>query len=256
MLCKKVLPLLSEYFDEVLDADTAVQVSQHLDQCVRCRKELAGLSDLHGKLRSLNRVQAPEYLRRLVQHRLTNIHRDTWRSRLRDELEFRWSRIRTTEGIWYVTRALGIVMASVYFFLTASTISPLYLDVNAPMTEWGAPTYSQKVGKNVLTKLGMIPPAQNPGTYKSDPAINNQSLSNFGQTISQAGDDYDFSVVTYVDPSGLAKIQSVLEYPNAESFLNNFNKVIASCRFAPARKNGEAVPSYMVLMFSKVSVYD
>ena len=55
MLCEKVIPLLSEYFDEVLDAETAIQVSQHLDQCVRCRKELSELSAVHDRLRSLKR---------------------------------------------------------------------------------------------------------------------------------------------------------------------------------------------------------
>jgi hypothetical protein len=40
MLCEKALPLLSEYFDEVLDPDTAIQLSQHLGQCINCRREL------------------------------------------------------------------------------------------------------------------------------------------------------------------------------------------------------------------------
>ena len=52
MLCKKVLPLLSEFFDGVLDDDTSVQVSQHLGQCIRCRKEFNGLSALLTMLNS------------------------------------------------------------------------------------------------------------------------------------------------------------------------------------------------------------
>ena len=35
MVCEKVLPLLSEYFDEVLDSKTSIEVSQHLDQVCR-----------------------------------------------------------------------------------------------------------------------------------------------------------------------------------------------------------------------------
>jgi len=257
MLCKKVLPLLSEFFDEVLDADTAVQVSQHLSQCINCRKEFNSLSAIHAKLESLGQVPAPQSLRHLVHHRLANMHQDSWRVRLQSELERCWSKIRTIEGMWYATRALGTVVTSLFFLLMARAFSPYYIDGNAPVEEPKVPlsAYGQQVGKHVLARLGMLPP-QKLYTYKRDPAINGQYLSNFGQSISQAGDDYDFSVVTYVDRSGLAKIQSVVEHPNAESFLNDFNKVISSGRFAPARKNGEAVPSYMVLMFSKISVYD
>jgi hypothetical protein len=256
MLCKKVLPLLSDFFDEVLDADTAVKVSQHLDQCIRCRKELDSLSALHGKLRSLSGVRAPEYLHRLVQHRLTSMQRDSWRMRLKNELERRWSKIRTTEGMWYVTRALGTVMTSVFFFLIFNAISPLYVEVNAPAGERRAvklPAYSQQVGRNVLAKFGMLP-ASKLYTYKSKPAINDQYLVEYAQSIS--GKDDTFSVLAAVDPSGAAKIQNVLQYPDDQSWLSNLNEMISSAPCRPATENGEAVSSHMVMVFSKVSVYD
>jgi hypothetical protein len=260
MLCKKVLPLLSEFFDEALDADTSVQVSQHLNQCLRCRKEFNSLSALHNRLRSLNKVEAPEYLHNLVRHRLANMQRDTWRLRLRNALELRWSKIRTTEGIWYLTRALGTVMTSVFFFLiSGAAISPLYVEVNAPPTTRRAliNPYGQQVGQNVLMKLGMLP-AQAPKmrVVKSDPAINDLYFLNFAQSISQAGKDDTLSVLTVVDPSGAAKIQNVLEYPNDHDLLRNFNEMISSATCRPASENGEPVPSHLVLMFSKISVYD
>jgi hypothetical protein len=257
MLCEKVLPLLSEYFDEVLDADSAVQVSQHLDQCIRCRREFRSLSDLHGRLRSLGGVQAPEHLRHLVQYRLANRHRHAWRADLLNALERRWSIIRTTEGMWYWTRVLGTVMASVFFFLISSAISPFLGEASAPVTgrDEFTPAFMQELSPNVLSRLGMLPPPKIRVT-KSDAAIDAQCLSNVGQSISQTGNDYDFSVVTYVDRSGMAKSQNVLEHPNDQNFLDNFNKVISGTRFAPARKNGETVPSHIILMFSKMSVYN
>lgn len=253
MLCEKVLPLLSEYFDDVLGADGTVQVSQHLDQCIGCRKEFKSLSALHGKLRSLKGIQAPERLRHMVQYRLAHMHEDSWWAGLKNGLERRWSKIRTTEGMWYLTRALGTAMTSIFLFLMSSAIAPLYT-VNAQATE-PCPALMQQVAMNVLAKLGMLP-APKIRVTKSDPAINDQYLENFGQSISQAGNDYDFSVLTYVDRSGQGKIQNVIDHPNAHSFLNVFNEVISSGRFSPARKNGEAVPSYIVLMFSKISVYN
>jgi hypothetical protein len=259
MLCKKVLPLLSEYFDETLDAETAVQVSQHLNQCFRCRRELNSLSDLHRKLRSLKKVQAPEYLRSLVQHRLSARKQDSWRTQLRSELERRWSKVRTIEGMWYATRAMGTVVASVFLLLISISISPYYISVNAPAN---APSvlissYGQQVMTNVLFRLGMGPVEDvQKQILKSDPAINDQYLMDFGQSVSQAGKDENFTVVTEIDRRGSAKIQKVLEHPQDPGLLSNFNEVISSARFRPASQNGQTVSSHMVFMFSKISVYD
>jgi len=79
MLCKNVLSLLSEFFDEVLDAGTSVQISQHLDQCGRCRREFNRLSLLHGKLNSLKSIQAPNFLGSLVEHRISEINENSRR---------------------------------------------------------------------------------------------------------------------------------------------------------------------------------
>ena len=256
MLCKKVLPMLSDFFDEVLDPDTAVQVSQHLNQCIQCRKELDGLSALHIKLRSMSRVQAPEYLHHLVQHRINNIHHDSWRMRLQNETERRWSQIRTTEAIWYLTKAMGTVMTFAFFLLISGALSPLYIEVSIPGSERNV-----QLAQNVLQKLGLLSaplytykskPAIN---YKSKPAINEEYFVNFGQSVTQGKDD-SFSVVTAVDRSGTAKIQNVLQYPDDQNLLSNFNEMISSARFRPASENGEAVPSHLVIMFSKVMVYD
>ena len=107
MLCEKVKLLLSEYFDEVLDAETAIQVSQHLDQCIPCRKELDELSAVHSRLRSLSDVRAPEYLRDLLRLRISDMRKNRWQVQLRDALERQWSIIRSTERICYMTRAIG-----------------------------------------------------------------------------------------------------------------------------------------------------
>jgi hypothetical protein len=263
MLCEKVLPLLSEYFDEVLDADTAIQVSQHLGQCPGCQKELDDLSAIHGKLGSLKGIRAPEYLRDLVRLRLANVNQDRWRVRIQDALERRWSIIRTTEGMWYMTKALGIIMASVFFFLIPHSIDPLEIVASSSMPERRVYTSAEKkqVALNVVAKLGMLPKEdlkelKKPRQPETKAAIHDQYLSEFGQSISQDGNDYDLAVVTYVDRRGQGIVQNVLEHPNAQSFLNSFNKVISSGRFAPARENGEAVPSHMLLMFSKISVYE
>lgn len=263
MLCEKVVPLLSEYFDEVLDSTIAIQISQHLNQCAGCRKELSGIVQVHDRLRSMGGAPAPHFLRDLVRLRLAEMLNNGWRTQLRDALELRWSRIRTTEGIWYATKALGTVMTAVLFFLIPCSINPINIEADSSVPERNifSRVEKQQVALNVAAKLGMLSEEDRKGLTRPNlpavkPAIHDQYISNFGQSISQDGNDYDFSVVTYVDRSGKGQIQNVLEHPYAQSFLSSFNKVISAGRFTPARKNGEAVPSHMILIFSKISVYD
>ena len=262
MLCKNVLPLLSEYFDEVLDSNTAVQVSQHLDQCLSCRKEYKSLSELHNTLRSLNRIHAPEYLKRLVQHRVSARQRDSWRSRLRNDLERRWSKIRTIDGTWYVTRVLGTAMACVLFLVIASSMAP-FLNVNAQAPERSrlVPTdYFSQVGLSVLSTFGLFPKQDIAGApeqmSKSDAAMSDEYLLDFGQRVSEEGDDDSFMVLADVDEKGAAKIRSVAEYPEDKSLLDSFHEMILAARCRPAVKNGQTVPSNLIFMFNKISVYN
>jgi hypothetical protein len=252
MSCEKILQRLSEFFDGVLDYETSLKVSQHLVRCENCRKEFEEISDLHSRLESLPSIQAPAYLRNFIQLRLAE-RQQPWISRVRGVLERYWSIIRTTEGMWYLTRALGTAMASIFFVLISSAVSPYYISVNSPVR---ISEYGQKVGINVLKNLGMLPPkSSEERSGRSKPAINPLYFVNFGQSVSEGQDD-TLSVVTFVDQSGSAKIQNVLEYPLDETLLSSFNEMITSARCRPASKDGQAVPSHMVLMFSKVSVYD
>jgi hypothetical protein len=264
MLCAKVTPLLSGYFDEVLDADTSIQVSQHLDQCTSCRKELDDLSAVHNKLKSLKGIQTPEYLRNMVQLRMANLDQERWPIQIKNTLERRWSIMRTTEGMWYMSKALGIVMTAVFFFLIPCSINPLEIEANSSVADRYVYTRAEKqrVALNVVGRLGMLPKDVQQELAKPKPAvvskaaIHEKYLSRFRESFTEEGNDYDFAVVTYVAPNGKAQGQNVLECPNAQAFLNNFNKVISPGNFVPARENdGVAVPSHMLLIFSKVTVY-
>jgi hypothetical protein len=261
MACKKILPLLSGFHDEALDAETAVQVSQHLNQCVPCRTEYDKISIIKSKLQSLRGVQAPDFLHNLVQHRIAEMKHNSWRNTLRYELERRWSLIRTTERIWYITRALGTVMTAIIFILISSTaISPLCLEVDAKSEEREALTlaYGKKVSRNVLANLGMDSDRtqqQSPALVsKNNPAINALYFVKFEENNSSAEDADTLTVVTMIDPSGEAKIQNVLEYPTDKNLLIKFNEMISSAKCRPASKNGKAVPSSVVMTYSTVSV--
>jgi hypothetical protein len=257
MSCKYVLRRLSEFFDETLGPDSAIKVSQHLSQCASCRKELESLSALRQKLRSLGNIQAPEYLRHMIQLRLAEERRYTWHARLRYALEYRWSKIRTLEGMWYLTRLLGTAMTSVLFFLASIAISPIYFAGNSTAADSGSvsPVYCQQLAAGVLQRLGLSP-EEDPQKRitRSKPAINDEYFLKFGQNASETGGDDTFSVVTVVDRSGAVKIQNVLEYPADQSLLSSFNNMMASARCRPASKNGRAVTSHIVLTYSQISV--
>ncbi len=254
MLCKRVMQHLSEYFDEVLDSDAAVEVSQHLRQCVACRKQYKSLVAVHSRLRSLERFQAPEYLEALVRLRIARAIEDSWHKRLREWLELCWSRIRTTETMWYWTRALGTVLTSICFLL----INPLYFDVNQlPERPLRATPYTQQVSINVLQRLGLAPADESKAPpVKVKPAINEAYLYNFATTMPDSAKDDTLSVMAAVDSNGAAQIKNVLQYPTDRNLLSNFNQMISSARYRPASQNGKAVDSHIVLTFSRISVWD
>ncbi len=258
MRCQEVNKLLSPYFDEALETDAAIGVSAHLRQCSGCMREFELLGRLRGQLKSLDRIETPDYLHHLVQLRLSNAKQDRWRARMRDALEYRWSRIRTTEGIWFLTRILGTAMTFFFFFTLSSAMNPIFLDIRSQATERGglSQTLRQQLGFNVLKNLGLLPlEALKKPISPSDPMINDLYLLNFGQSM-RSGEDDTFSVVTMVDRSGAAKIQNVLEYPADKTLLTDFNSMLSSARCRPAIQNGRAVDSHLVMSFSKISVYD
>ncbi len=260
MKCRQALLELSSYLDEMLDTERAVQVADHLNVCASCRRQLDRLLLLREKLSALGSVPAPPYLRHLVQLRLENARQDSWRVWLREEWEYRWSKIKTTESMWFLTRIAGTVATCVLFLLiSTAAMSPLYLQLGPSSHDRGGPppNVRQQLGWGVLKNLGLMPvEAQRRPISPSEPRINDLYLLNFGQTASRAGHDDTFSVVAVVDRSGAAKIQDVLEYPADSTLLSEFNSMIQTARYRPASLNGRAVDAHLVMTFSKISVYD
>jgi hypothetical protein len=258
MLCEKVLPLLSEYFDEVLDAETAIQVSQHLDQCARCRKELSGISAVHDRLRSLNGIRAPEYLHDLVNHHVVSLSKNSWRAQLRQTLERQWSLFRTIDGTWYANRILGTIMTAMLVVLIANGINPIPVEATSPKPDRVVnPTdYSKRVFRNVQARLGRPPAKVPPGRDIQLSAIHYSYLDELGKSNPQHAEDDTLAVVATIDPMGRSKLQTVVEPPSDQNLLRGVNEVISTARCRPASKNGQAVSSYLVLIVSRIYVYN
>ena len=262
MSCKKVSKLLSEFFDGVLDADMSARVSQHLKRCVRCRKELDSLSILHGRMSSMEKLQAPDYLYQLVQNRLTDKKKNSWRNQLKDALAFRWSRIRTTEVQFYWTRMLGTLMATLCFcFVIISAIDPFSEGPN--MQEPGRSTNSNEFIQEFNLTMGEIGGRLPIEKIKMDdqvgPEMDRQSLANIGklpiESGSDAKDNENFSVLLGVDNKGKGKLDKVIDMPENRDFLPSLNNLIEGARYRPASTNGRSVSSLLFLIFNNVTVF-
>jgi hypothetical protein len=252
MLCKNVLPLLSEFYDDVLNADISVQISQHLDQCSGCRKEFENLSLLQNKLKSLKGIQAPEFLGSLVQHRIAEIQRNSWRKNLQNTLERRWSKIRTTEGTWYITKALGTVMTSLFLVLICGNYFPSTLMETSMQRDIFTQNDRKQVGQDFMRKLGMQPPPKI-RVAKTDAAINEAYLNDIGKKNARPGKDDNLCVWAKIDSIGSAEIE-VLERPKDRNLLNNVYEGVTKAHYRPGSENGKAVPSNIILIFNILTV--
>lgn len=258
MECRKVISRLSLLLDDMLDNERAGETQQHIERCQECRREWSRLVELQGKLKSLGRASAPDYLHHMVMMHIQAAPQLTWRAGLRSAIEYRWSRIRSAGSLWYFTRLAGTAATCVLFLLISAAVTPGYFSIQEP-GERGAlsrETRFQPV-TGVLKNLGMTPvEAQRRPIGKIDPMIHDLYLLNFSQSASRTSADDSFSVVTAIDRSGAVKISNVLEYPADKSLLTDFNAMIMSARCRPASQNGRAVDSHLVMNFSKISVYD
>ena len=159
MRCEHVSKLLSLLLDEVLGEEQAKGVTGHLEECSGCRREFARMARLRQALGSLGNVKAPEYLRHLVELRIASIQDRRWTFLVREELEYRWSKIRTTDSLWYMTRLMGTVATFVLFIAITAAIKPIYFDLTTQVSDrtWTTPAMAQQLKWGVLGRLGMTP---------------------------------------------------------------------------------------------------
>ncbi len=266
MRCEKVLGHMSVFVDEMLEDPLAAGIRQHLRDCAECSREYERTRRLRHALMSMRPERAPAYLRSLVQMRIVTAHSESWLVGLRGFLEIQWSRIRTLEGIWYLTRLAGTMATIVLFMAISAAIKPIYLEFGSPLPVPAGVSQSTRsqlpisvvdsLQNRLLSNLGMTPREAQRPISSSNPKINPLYLVNLGQSTSRTADNDTVSVVAVIDRSGSGTVQNILEYPNDESLLSEFTDMITSAGWRPASQNGRAVDSRLVLTFSKVYVFN
>ncbi len=258
MRCEKVLGRLSWFIDDMLEENLASEVSQHLKDCPCCDHEFTRLRKLQAVLKGMEPVKAPDYLGDLVNLKISRARSASWRTSLQSAMEYRWSRIKTTDGIWYLTRLMGAMATIVFFIAIYSAMNPLYLslaDEIPTRVDWPNTQPSQRLALGVQRALGM-PESQKKPVRSSEAKINDLYLDKLGQSASKTAHDDTVSVLSMVDRNGSATVQGILEYPADDSLLSDFTEMINSAVWRPASQNGRAVDSRQVLIFSKIYVYN
>jgi anti-sigma factor RsiW len=173
MKCENVLKHLSWFVDDLTDRDEADRMSRHLNQCSACHREFNRLLELRRKLGALDHIVPPDYLKHLIDLQLDTAARQPWLERLRTAWEYRWSKIRTTEGMWYLTRLMGTATTFVFFLVISAAVSPIYLSFDQQqMSERTAmyQTFREKLLKNLGIPVEVrrsMPTPQNPRSTPS-----------------------------------------------------------------------------------------
>lgn len=257
MLCNKVRKRLSEYFDGVLDPETTAEISRHLKECAGCRGELDGLRVLREELQSMERIPPPDYMYNLVRARLDERENNRWFRRIKDAIEFRWSRIRTTGIQFYWTKALGIAMAAFCFSFVSQCLDP-FTGYVPPASNQDMPReFGEQIVFAISKNLGANPIEQHLKNARHDPAIHDLNFLNFWESVPEITDEGDLSVSTTIEPSGTVKFENVLEYPQNNqnnNMLDVFIDMLTSARGSPGSIKGRSVSLRAVFNASWITV--
>jgi hypothetical protein len=253
MRCEKVLGHLSLFHDDMLEEPLAAKILEHLEDCAECSKEAARLKNLQLALRGLAPVGPPDYLQHLVNLRIVQARQNSWHENFKSSLAYGWSKVRTTEGRWYVTRLMGAMATVVFFLAISAAMSPMYLELGDQGIGYGD-NRSQQLTINLQRGFGSPVEAQKRPIPSSVPKINDEYLALLAARVSATEQDDTVSVFSLVDSSGAAKVQDILEHPTDDSLLNDVTDMINSAGWRPASQNGRAVNSPLVFTFTKIYV--
>jgi hypothetical protein len=119
MTCAEVAPLLDEYIDGSLPADTARSVDAHLAGCDRCRAEVAGLRALVAEARALPRSVLPG--------------RELWTG-IEPRLGGEPRGSSAARSLLVRARPLLRLAAALFLLLAGATLATLYQRRHAPQT--------------------------------------------------------------------------------------------------------------------------
>ncbi|HYE24610.1 MAG TPA: zf-HC2 domain-containing protein [Clostridia bacterium] len=218
MNCAEAKRLLSSYIDSAMTGKQMHAVSNHLEECERCREEVSLLSVTQRAVSALGRKQAPPDLslkiRVMMSQQLAAARRDPWEAIL-----MRW---RNATNAFMVPATAGMLSAVIIFGLLIGMLMPVQLSAS----------------NDVPTNL-YIPPEL--------------SSSPFVPEVS--GTDGAYVIEAYVDASGRVHDFRILAGPDdAQARMPEIKNMMLFTVFRPATSFGQPTSGRAILTFSGISV--
>ena len=134
MDCQKIIKLLNPYVDQVLDAESAQQVEEHLESCPTCQDEFLRLKEMVVSLNSVSQVSAPQNLSQSIMTKISQEEiqiQSSWMDQLKRRVSIpslpfprKWESIFSFRLLGAATAvALAVFFAFTFIFNTPDTSS-------------------------------------------------------------------------------------------------------------------------------------
>jgi len=122
MNCQKIKKLLNPYIDQVLDAESAQQVEEHLESCPTCPEEYLRLKGMVASLNSVSQVSAPQNLSQSIMAKISQEEiqiQSSWMDLLKKRISIPRFSFRLVGGA--IAVAVFVFFAFTFIFNTPDT---------------------------------------------------------------------------------------------------------------------------------------
>ncbi len=219
MKCTDAERSFSAYMDHAMTGKQMREISTHLEECGKCRSELALLSNTQKLVAGLGRKQPPADLALKLRVRLSQ---EMARSR-RSRFEGLRVRVQNAVNAFMGPATAGMVTAVIVFGLLMGVLWPVQMASanDVPTTLYTAP------------ELAFSPFGMEMGSINADSLV----------------------VEAYIDSNGRVQDYRILSAPSdAKDLVPDLNKMLIFTQFRPATAFGKPTNGRAVLSFAKVNV--
>jgi len=255
MNCKKYKSIASDYLDRRLSQEAAIEYVSHLEACADCR---AHLEEMRETSLVLHRLEEPDVPEELHSYIMTTVSRRSSREMSLRQRTFEWLLRLNPLPISYLTGALASV---VLFSFVLSAFKPLPVlgedgrniisipVIAGPVVTGSEPEYNS---------YNNLPPNAasngNQHYYELPRLIDNGSLVTFSHIAYDKVGTESMSALVEVSSDGHAELLEVLEEPRDPALVEQLWWSLSKPTFQPARVEGRAVQTRIVLVVEKVDV--
>ncbi|HVF89941.1 MAG TPA: zf-HC2 domain-containing protein [Blastocatellia bacterium] len=255
MNCKKYKLMASDYLDRQLSREDSVDYLSHLEGCADCRAYLEEIGETSLILRRLEEPRPPEELQSYI---MTAVARRSSNESDFGQRSFEWLLRLNPLPISYLAGALASVVLFTFVLSAFKPLPVLGADgrqiisipvIAGPVVKGSEPEYNS---------YNNLPPnaasTGNQNYYELPRVIDNGSLVTFSHIAYDKVGTESMSALVEVSSDGHAELLEVLEEPRDPVLVEQLWWSLSKPTFQPARVEGRAVPTRIVLLVEKVDV--